>query len=661
MGVADFSGYATKANLKCSDGRTITPQAFQHMDGVQVPLVWQHGHKEPANVLGHAVLEAREDGVYCQGYFNETPQGQTAKALVQHEDIKALSIFANQLVEKSKQVLHGMIREVSLCLAGANPGAFIDNVTVAHSDGSGGYDYEELDDAAIISSWTPLEIAHQDSEDEDLEHATVKEVYNSLTAEQKDVVNYMIGAALEAAGGDAQHSDDNPGDPADTDEDENLEHQEGTNMSRNVFEQQNGGAGAQQGHTLSHDDIRGIVAQADKLGSMKEAVEEYALAHGINDIEVLFPEARNITSTPEFNKRRTEWVSSVLGGTHKTPFSRIKTITADITMEEARAKGYIKGTLKKEEWFSVTKRTTGPTTVYKKQKLDRDDVIDITDFDVVAWMKGEMRLMLEEELARAILISDGRDVSDEDKVKDPMAAVDGNGIRSILHEHELFATTINVSLDGTNAYRDAVESIMLGMEWYKGTGTPTLFTTLGTLNRTLLTKDGMGRRLWRTKADLAAEMGVDNIVTVEVMEDEDDLYGIVVNLQDYNIGADKGGEVSLFDDFDIDYNQLKYLIETRISGALTKIKSALVVKVAPTGDTLATPVEPGFVESTGVVTIPTVTGVVYKDAADDSTLTAGAQTALAAGESLEVYAVPASGYYFGSSEDDNWTFTRPAA
>jgi len=668
----DFSGYATKANLECTDGRTIMPEAFQHMDGKKVPLVWQHNHKEPGNVLGHAILEARPDGVYAQGFFNDTPAGQVSRALVEHGDVNALSIYANQLVEKAKQVFHGVIREVSLCLAGANPGAFIDNIAIRHSDD----DIELLEDQAIIHFGLDSVITVEGGEDEEIEHATVQEVYDSLTQEQKDVVNFMIGAALEA-NNSAEHSDGDNNDgenPADNPEDENLEHQEGTDMTRNIFEQ--GAAGGQKTGELQHsmtvDDIRGIVKHADQVGSLKQAVEAYALAHGITDIDVLFPEAKNLTQTPEFDKRRTEWVAGVLGGVGKSPFAKVRSVVADITMDEARALGYIKGNFKKEEWFSLTARTTGPTTIYKKQKLDRDDIIDITDFDVVAWMKAEMRLMLEEEIAGAILIGDGRPVEDPDnagqpnpdKIKDPGSAVDGTGIRSILNEHELYAPKVYYALDESDAltYQGLVEEVMLSMDLYKGTGTPTFYTTQKTLTKMLLTKDQMGRRLWRTKADLAAEMGVDNIVPVEIFARVPELIGIIVNLSDYNVGTDRGGEVTFFDDFDIDYNQYKYLGETRLSGALKKIRSALVITKVDATDTLVTPQAPTFNESTGVVTIPTQTGVVYKNADTDATLTAGAQPALAAGATLNVHAVPADGtYYFANSEVDDWSFTRPTA
>ena len=692
----DFSGWATRANLVCTDGRTIMPDAFKHQDKMKVPLVWQHGHGSPENVLGYAILHNRPEGVRTEGFFNDTRFGQAAKALVRHGDVKALSIFANKLVERAKQVFHGEIREVSLCLAGANPGAFIDNVTIKHADG-----YEEvLEDSIVASPWEELEFAHSDETDEvdeeeaEFAHATIQEIYDSMTDEQKLVVKYMVGTALEqgnSAGhsdtdpdGDDEDGDDNPGDDSadNTDEDESLGHQEGTpDMTRNVFETHGGAGGGQNSelelqHAAWRDsaraDLREIIKHADRIGSLKSAFEDWALKHGIDNLDVLFPDAKALTATPEWNKRRTEWVAGVLNGVGHTPFAKVKSVIADITMDEARALGYIKGNYKKEEWFSLSKRDTGPTTVYKKQKLDRDDIIDITDLDLVAWMKGEMRLMLEEEIARAILIGDGRPVEDPenpgqpnpDKIKDPAAVASGDGIRSILHENEMYAETIYVPVDESapNGWQDAVEGIMLGMEAYKGSGNPTFYTTLGIVNRMLLTKDGMNRRLWRSRQELAAEMGgVGSIVDVEVMASEPDVLGIIVNLSDYNVGTDAGGEVTFFDDFDIDYNQYKYLGETRLSGALTKIKSAIIVKKVPATAALVTPTEPGFNESTGVVTIPTQTGVVYKNADTNATLTAGAQSALAVGATLNVLAVPASSaYYFANNEVDDWSFTREA-
>ena len=654
---ADFSGYATKAGLRCSDGRTIMPDAFKHMDGKTVPLVWQHARNTPENVLGHAVLEARPDGVYAHGFFNNTTQGTNAKALVAHKDITMLSIFANQLIEKSKQVFHGMIREVSLVLAGANPGALIDNINIAHSDG----DVETLEDEAIIYTGLPfVDVAETADETEDVSHAdsnagdlTVQDVYDGLTDVEKNVVNYMIGVALAEAqqNSAAQSATEDEGD---------LTHKEGNEdgMTRNVFEQQ--AAPGVDSHTLSHDDVRNIMADAQRLGKLSDAVEAYALKHGIDDISVLFPDAQTVENMPQFSKRRTEWVTNVLNGCRHSPFSRVKTVWADLTQADARAKGYIKGNYKIEEWFNVTKRTTTPTTIYKKQKLDRDDVVDITSFDVIAWIKQEMRLMLEEELARAVLLGDGRNVADDDKIKDPMGASAGDGIRSILNDHELFVTTVNVNVDDANSsYDEVVDAVMDGMEYYKGTGTPTLYTTIRNLNKFLKAKDGMNRRLYANKSEVAAALGVSDIVTVEPMNDYAGVIGIIVNLDDYTIGADKGGEVNTFEDFDIDYNQQKYLIETRLSGGLTKIKSALVImSTGATAQMLSTPTDPTYNSTTYVVTIPTMTNVTYKNADTGATLTAGAQTPLTVGQRLNVQAVANTGYYFANDAETLWSFYR---
>jgi Caudovirus prohead serine protease len=662
----DFSGYATKAGLKCSDGRTIMPDAFKHQDKTQVPLVWQHGHNEPGNVLGHAILEHRDDGVYAYGFFNDTEQAKNAKVLVEHNDIKSLSIYANQLTEKARQVLHGFIREVSLVLSGANPGALIDNITLAHADG----DMVTLEDEAII--YTGLELSHAEdssSDSTDVEHAeddesggdlTVQEVYDSMTPEQQQVVHFMVGAALEAANaneGEMEQSSMENTDSSDEESVSELVHEdnneeEGRRMSRNVFEQESGGKKEEE-HTLTHDAIKGIVADAQRSGSLKEAVEHYAIKHGIENIELLFPDARSVTDTPEFDSRRVEWVSNVMNGTKHSPFSRIKSLVADLTFDEARARGYIKGNFKKEEWFSISKRSTTPSTVYKKQKLDRDDIIDITDFDIVMWLKAEMRLMLDEELARAVLIGDGRAVDDDDKIKDPMGASEGAGVRSILYDHDLYASVINV--DDSAPPVEVVDAIVGSMRYYKGSGSPTFYTTIQTLTSLLLARDPQAnQRYWKTPAELASEMGVASIVTVEVMESEPDLLGIIVNLKDYTIGADKGGEINFFDDFDIDYNQYKYLYETRISGALTKIRSAMVIKRAPTGYTLVTPQKPDFDGTT--VTVKTTPNVVYKNKDTGSTLTTASPVTLAEGDSLTVQAAPANNYYFANNQDDEWTF-----
>jgi len=659
---ADFSGYATKAGLKCSDGRMITAEAFKHMDGMQVPLVWQHGHNDPENVLGHVKLEAVEDGVRCHAFFNDSPKGQAAKALVIHKDINALSIYANGLVEKmigrAKQVLHGIIREVSLVLSGANPGAIIDYVAVQHGDG----DLEVLEDEAVIYTGLALELNLAHAED-DSEGRTLEDVYNSMSDEQKAACHYLLGVALENAGmAQSGTEEDEKTETTEDTEGDALTHQEGnTTVSKNVFEQKNGPAEGEK-HTLSHADVMSIFESAKQSKSFKTAVQEYALAHGIDNIELLFPEAKAITDRPEWDKRRTEWVASVLNGTHKTPFAKIKTLSADLTLDEARAKGYVKGTLKKEEFFAISKRTTGPTTVYKKQKLDRDDIIDITDFDVVAWLWGEIRLMLEEEVARAVLIGDGRDVNDDDKIQDPMAIASGDGVRSILNDHDYYAQTFYVNLlNASSSYAEFIDAVIKNRRYYKGTGMPTMYTTEVVIAELLTLRDAVGRRIYRTLDELATELRVSAIVPVEVMESETDLLCILVNLQDYNIGTNKGGEISQFDFFDIDYNQYKYLMETRLSGALTKLKSAQIYKQVAGTDTLVVPNAPTFVSSTGVVTIVATTGVVYKNKDTGATLSTGAQSAIAAGASITVVATPASGYYIADNVNDEWTFTRDDA
>ena len=656
----DFSGYATKAGLKCSDGRTIMKDAFAHQDKTTVPLVWQHSHSEPGNVLGHAVLENRDDGVYAYGYFNDTDQAKNARTLVQHGDVKSLSIYANQLTEKAKQVLHGFIRELSLVLSGANPGALIDNITLSHADG----DLVTLEDEAII--YTGLEINHADGDpadtgdvEDDVENSTtVQEVYDSMTPEQQAVVHYMVGAALEGESGDnAEHSSDDKSGDSEKELVHDDKDKEGRRMTRNVFEQ-SGETQKEEKHTLTHDAMRGIISDAQRSGSLKEAVEAYALKHGIENIDVLFPEARTVTDSPEFDSRRVEWVAGVINGTRKSPFTRIKSLVADITFEEARAKGYIKGNLKKEEFISASKRLTTPTTVYKKQKLDRDDIIDITDFDVVVWLKQEMRLLLDEELARAVLVGDGRDIADEDHILDPAGSPQGAGIRSILNDDDLYAATVNVNIDDANSTpSEIVDSIVGSMRLYKGSGTPTLYTTLPYITDFLLQRDTLGRRLYSSIAEVASEMGVSSIVAVEVMEDYPDVVGIIVNLSDYTLGTDKGGEVNFFDFFDIDYNQYKYLLESRCSGALTKIRSALVIKKVAGAAVLVTPTEPDFDGTT--ITVPTVAGATYKRADTNATVTTAVPVVLASGQSLKIYAVPAdASHYFENNVDDEWTFTN---
>ena len=575
----DFSGWATKANLKCSDGRTIMKDAFKHNDGQTVPLVWNHQHNDPNEVLGHALLENRDEGVYAYCTFNDTESGKTAKLLVQHGDVSALSIYANQLKQKMSNVLHGNIREVSLVLAGANPGASIDSI-IMHG--------EESDEEAIIYTGEEITLAHSSNNSTDAKESkgttkednkmaddvkktdgeeTVADVFNTLSEKQKTVVYAMIGQALEDAG----VTDD------DYDDEDEMEHSEGDDyMKRNVFDNDE-----QQGEVLSHAAMETIIGDAKRFGSLKESFLAHADEYGIEQIDYLFPEAKTLNNPPEFIKRDTGWVSTVMGAVHHTPFSRIKSVFANITEDEARAKGYIKGNLKKEEVFSLLKRTTTPTTIYKKQKLDRDDVIDITDFDVVAWLKSEMRMMLDEEIARAILIGDGRLSSSDDKINE-------SNIRPVVSDAELYTIRQKVSV-AANATDDdkakaMIKSAVKARKNYKGSGNPTFFTTEDWLTNALLLEDTQGHRLYKNDSEVAAAMRVSKIVTVPVMEgvkgpEGGDLIGIIVNLADYNVGADKGGAVNMFDDFDIDYNQQKYLIETRCSGALIKPYSAIELEL----------------------------------------------------------------------------------
>lgn len=570
MGVSkrdfDFSGYATRNDLRCSDGRTIRSGAFVDNDGGTVPLVWQHGHNSPDNVLGHALLENRNDGVYCYAKFNNGEQAKTAKELVKHGDVDSLSIFANKLTQRGGDVLHGNIVEVSLVLSGANPGARIDNVSLQHSDGS----IEELDEAVIF---TGLELSHADETEEDnskeadvADEETVADVLNTLTDKQKDAVYYVIGQAIE----DAQQDDTD--DTDDTDKEEA--------MHSNIFEGDDTLKGTDDEIALAHSAVVDALedARSHNLSSFKDAFLQHAGTYGIDNIEVLFPDARAVTDEPTFIKRRTDWVSGVLNDAKHSPFSRIKSIHADITDDKARALGYTKGNRKKEEVFKLLKRVTTPTTVYKKQKFDRDDLIDITDLNVVAWVKKEMRLMLDEEIARALLIGDGRDISSPDKINE-------ENIRPIWKDDSLYA--IKILLEKKVVGEDLVDAFIKSFADYEGTGAPKLYTTQTVVTELLLLKDKIGRRLYETKASLAAALGVSEIVEVPVMKGaardtkkngKADLVGIIVNLADYTIGADKGGEVNMFDDFDIDFNQFKYLLETRISGALTQPKTAIVIE-----------------------------------------------------------------------------------
>lgn len=587
----DFSGWATRNDLKCSDGRVIRRDAFKHDDGIKVPLVWNHQHNDPRNVLGHAWLENRPEGVYTYGFFNDSESGEIGKILVKHGDICALSIYANQLQQRGCDVLHGEIREVSLVHAGANPGAFIDSM-LKHG--------EDSDDEAIIYTGMPLYLSHSDADkqedkaddgekketsekkdepekktDSD-EEKTVADVINSMTEEQKNVMYAMIGQAMDDQGESDPESEDNNDDDS----------KGGTNtMKHNVFDkddrQKENVLVHSDGSEVSSEEISTIFGDIKRYGSLKDSV----LAHGIDNVDYLFPDAQTLANTPEFIQRDTGWVKKVMSGVHHTPFSRIKSIFADITEDDARAKGYFKGKLKKEEVFGLLKRTTTPTTVYKKQKMDRDDVVDITNFDVVAWLKSEMRMMLDEELARAYLIGDGRLASSDDKINE-------QNIRPILKDEELYTIQATVSVQSSatedDKAREFIRTAIKARKNYKGSGQPTLYTTEDILTDCLLLTDTTGRDLYTDVAQLAKKLRVKEIVTVPVMEGVNGknggaLMGIIVNLADYNVGADRGGAVNMFDDFDIDYNQQKYLIETRCSGALIKPYSAIALELSTAG------------------------------------------------------------------------------
>ena len=587
----DFGGWATRNNLTCSDGRVIRKDAFMHDDGHKVPLVWNHQHNDPLNVLGHAILENRDSGVYAYCTLNDTEAGRNAKMLVEHGDVSSLSIYANQLKQRGSDVIHGTIREVSLVLAGANPGAYIDNV-IRHG--------ETFDDEAVIFMHQDIQLVHSEDEEkvevrpkdeeqqEELAHAeskkegtqnmanentnqgdskpeseeTVQDVIDTMTPKQKNVMYAMIGQVLEDYGIDV-----------DEDDDDNDKSEGGNNsMKHNVWDMEEE---TNQENVLSHSEMMEVIGDAKRYGSMKDAF----LAHGIEQVDYLFPEPKTLNTPPEFIKRDTGWVQKLMGSVHHTPFSRIKSMFADITEDEARAKGYMKGKLKKDEVFGLLKRTTTPTTVYKKQKMDRDDVIDITDFDVIAWLKGEMRMMLDEEIARAVLVGDGRLASSDDKINE-------QNIRPIWTDEELYTIRSVFTVSNTATEDDKakafIRAAIKSRKDYKGSGNPILFTTEDILTDCLLLTDEMGRDLYESPQKLATKLRVREIVTVEVMEglkrEGNSLYGIIVNPADYNIGADKGGAVNMFDDFDIDYNQQKYLIETRCSGALIKPYSAIALE-----------------------------------------------------------------------------------
>lgn len=771
MTVADFSGYATRSDIQCADGRTILPDAFADQNGTIVPLVYQHGHSDLNNVLGHCRLETRPDGVYAHAFFNETAAGKTAKAQVEHGDLRFLSIFANNLVENVKDrarglrdVVKGQIKEVSLVLAGANPGAVIDQVNLAH-----GSDGEFYLDEAIITSGLEISLSHSDNTVAVAHAATatadksVEDVLATLDPEQEQAVSYLLSQAiLLGEGNSAQHSETGgetvgsdtgaeagaetgaesgtetntsaeagagtdaetgadaeagaetgsetgtengvetnasaeatnaetgsetetgaetgadtgtetggtTGTETGTDAGDTVQHdnitQEDNSMTQehNVFAQDAAGKSVSRPQaTLSHDDLTGIIQAAKKGGSLREAFESFmehtglevngTLQHGIENLDYLFPDAKTLESSPTFLARRMEWVDKVLSGVHKSPFAKVKTVTADITPDEARARGYITGNFKEEEYFALSKRETSPQTIYKKQKLDRDDVIDITTLDVVAWLKGEMKMMLDEELAGAILVGDGRSAGSDDKIKE-------SNIRPIATDAELYVTTVNVNLDdASSSIEELVDAAINNREHYKGTGEPTFYTSEAIIGKFLTVKDGFGRRIYANLSEVAAVLRVKEVVPVSVFGRDASLVGIMVNLADYTLGADKGGQATMFDDFDIDYNKLIYLIETRVSGALTTPKAALVFRKQPASSAeIPQPTAPARVGNT--ITVPTVTNVTYKNGETNATLTTASPITLAEGEDLLVIAVPAAGKYFPNNAEDQWMYEYDA-
>lgn len=623
----DFGGYATRNDMLCSDGRVIRSGAFENQDGSRIPLVWQHQRDNIENVLGHADLEVRDDGVYANCKFNNTKKAQIAKALVEHRDLNSLSIFANKLMQKGRDVLHGEIKEVSLVLAGANPGAVIDSVYMEHSDG---HMYEQ-EDEFILRSGEELEVneegltniieknvvEHSDSNNQntgiteehkelirtmikdELTHSektqekenndsmakenekTIKDIFDDMTEEQKECVYALIGLAVKEA-----TSKDDDEEEDDESEMKHSDYYRGDDMPRNIFENHETDGGLE---TFTHSEMTEVLNDIPKYGTLRNSI----LQHGIENIDVFFPDAKAIEATPAMISREMGWVTDVLNGAKKTPFSRIKSTAVNMTADEARAKGYIKGKKKIDEQIEALKRVTTPQTVYKKQSLDRDDILDITDFDVVSFMKAELRIMLNEEIARSALIGDGRKVSDEDKIK-PIH------IRPIHTDDEVYTIHYEVKLptsgDVTETSNAIVDAANFARVDYKGSGTPTFYADPKTITTLLMARDKIGNRMYRTMQDLAAAMRVSKIMEVPVMEnitrETDDgtmnLLGIIVNISDYAFGADKGGNVSMFDDFDIDYNKEKYLIETRLSGALHRPKSAIVLESKATTTTTPT-------------------------------------------------------------------------
>lgn len=648
----NFGGYATKYGVLCSDGRTIVANAFQHEDKKRLPLIWRHDKdRTPQNILGHVILEHRDgDGVYARAYFNQTSNALHSKDMIEHGDIDQLSIKAVGLEQDGLNVVKGNLVEVSLVPVGANREAKIDAVYIEHD----GLTYENQNEGYIFSN-VQLELMHEDAEDDededeeetdeeddededededDLDHeSTPQQVYDSLNDEQKLLVSLLIAQAAEQDVATHEH--------------------QGANMTntRNVFDQTED---PKPGNVLTHEQQESIFESAKRLGSLKKAVLEHAEQYGITNIDELFPDAKNVTQTPEWVKRDDGWVSAVLGGVNSRPFSRIRSMSADITHEEARAKGYIKGTLKKEEYYAVAKRDTTPTTVYKKQKLDRDDMIDVTDFNVVAWMKGEMRGMLSEELARAYLFGDGREAEDPDKI-------DENKIRPIATDDDFYTT--KVMIPANLASKSLAQKILRSRKYIKGgTGRPTLYTTDSLIVDLLLMENQLGERYYKDEASLASGLGVASLVDCDVLEEgyTDDqgnvLLGVMVNIADYSVGMDRGGEIGMFEDFDLDYNQHKYLIETRRSAALTKHHSA--ISFWSTSAVRIMPEEPDLT-SENTIGVPDQIGVAYyhRVVGQDDVDISGEEITLTAGNTpYTIVAVAEDGYRFPLNTQSSWTF-----
>jgi HK97 family phage prohead protease len=656
----NFSGYVSKANLKCTDGRTIMPGAFKHQDGSKVPLVYQHNHDDLGQVLGHVILSDKEDGTWGDAYLNSSTAALNADILVKHGDLDKFSVWAKNLQERGLNVHGGDIQEVSLVLAGANPGANISNVLM--------HDGLDEDDTLMIVGF---EFKHADTPaeppaaaDPPAAEATVADTLATLNDDQRAAVNATIDAIVTEAVTEALTEE-----PALQHDDTNSS-KKGTKMSRNVFDRSKQNESANSLPELKHADMAAILnrAKEGKADSLKDLVRSdsgkelmHAADYGIENIEILFPDAQALMRTPTFVDRRQDWVKKFMAGTSHSPFSRVKTVYADITADEARAKGYIKANQKTEEVFPVFKRTTGPAMVYKKQKLDRQDIIDITDFDVVAWMKVEMRGKLDEEIARAALFGDGRQVDDPDKIQEP-TGTSGDGIRSVINDHDLYTGTFDVPLPANPVGDDwnvLLDTVTEAQEFYMGSGNRTAFLSYRTASKLLTIRDNFGHRIYRNLSEVAGDMDVSEIVRVPTELFDANLLAVVLDLSDYNFGTNRGGEVTLFDDFDIDFNQYKYLIETYLSGALTLPYSAQLFRSTLSTNVEVVPTEPAFAGN--VVTIPTQTGVVFKRT-DTGATVAPASTITLNGTTLpsvEIEASPAAGYYFGDNLDihDSWTFS----